>query len=129
MTDRRATNVLEGLESEELPFNGNVGYPNRWMDCTQFLDNVCSGLDLGEMLHHKTKFSLLEVMSCIEMMDPKMDSSFNTPRVRSVQERYADGTLPPFEDLSLRQIIYTMDRILAGEVSCIHIVNMLDALV
>jgi hypothetical protein len=111
--EKHATNVLEGLESEELPQNQNS---QMWTDCTSFLSDVCSGLEIGEMLHHKTRFSLLDVMSVIEMMDPKMDSSYNTPRVRSVSERYNDGSLPPFESLSLRQIIYTMDRLFSSEV-------------
>lgn len=31
-------------------------------------------LQLGELVHHQTLFGLLEAMSAIEMMDPKMDA-------------------------------------------------------
>lgn len=33
-----------------------------------------SELQLGELVHHQTLFGLLEAMSAIEMMDPKMDA-------------------------------------------------------
>ncbi|KAL0482902.1 N-alpha-acetyltransferase 35, NatC auxiliary subunit [Acrasis kona] len=86
-----------------------------WVDCTNFLSNVCSNMGVGEMLHHPTKFSLMEVMSVIEMMDPKMDTSYKTPRVRSVTERFIDGTLPSFEQLSMKQVLYTMDMLISAE--------------
>lgn len=35
---------------------------------------VFTELQLGELVHHQTLFGLLEAMSAIEMMDPKMDA-------------------------------------------------------
>eukprot|EP01027_Heterolobosea_sp_BB2_P010033 GEZU01014769.1.p1 GENE.GEZU01014769.1~~GEZU01014769.1.p1 ORF type:complete len:209 (-),score=28.24 GEZU01014769.1:27-593(-) len=85
-----------------------------WMDATSFLDEVSEVLEIGEMVHNDD-FNLYEVMTAIEIMDPKMDVGCSA-EIKSIEERLEDGSLPIEEDkLTIAQIIAIMDKIFITE--------------
>ena len=64
----------------------------QWVDVSNFFTEAAKELKLGEMIHDDD-FNLYEVMSAIEIMDPKMDTQCNSTRVLSVHERIESGQL------------------------------------
>lgn len=100
---------MSAKKSMQLPHDGE------WEDATDFFEHVCSqDLQLGEMIHSPA-FNLFDIMSAVEMMDPKMDPMFNfKQRVASVSERLENGTLPAV--LPLAHVLEIMDGLLVAEV-------------
>lgn len=64
---------------------------------------------MGELVHHKKLFGLLEAMSAIEMMDPKMDAGLRC-------NKNADGPLNFETAVSVSYFI----------IYCIIVVNQLN---
>ncbi len=71
----------------------------QWRDITELL-NTCASeeLKMGDMIHSSQSFQLYDVMSAIEIMDPKMDMSMTnidgveSKRIPNVEERILDSS-------------------------------------
>lgn len=67
-----------------------------WSDITESFKKACKDLTLGELLHD-ANFSLVEGMSAIEMMDPKMDAGMSCNlaqhKILSFQQAVEEQTL------------------------------------
>lgn len=63
--------------STVLRMSSSIEDSDKWPDLTEEFKNMCSQLDLGELIHDPG-FGLYEAMSAFEMMDPKMDSGMIT---------------------------------------------------
>ena len=85
-----------------------------WEDVTSFLQDAASGMVVGQMVHDET-FNLLEAMSALELMDPKMDAGCNQQKSITVDEAIAQGKAPT--ELSNAQILSVMDELAACEAS------------
>ncbi|CAO1621504.1 unnamed protein product [Parajaminaea phylloscopi] len=96
----------------------------RFIDVTEEFQRACSGLYLGQMVH-PTSFTLLDTMACISIGDPKMDSGIYpvpqdlVPDSDQVDVPSEDTlvTFNPHLSLSLQDVIWIVDRLLACEAS------------
>lgn len=84
-----------------------------WLDAHQFLERVCAGMGVGELLHGET-FSLYDSMTAIEIGDVKMDTGLaRDSAVGSPEELIAAGGAPT--DLRGEQLLALFDQLLAWE--------------
>jgi hypothetical protein len=113
---------MEGLKSERNHLIGDFN----WIDCTSFFDTVCNNdMETGQIIHGEG-FSLYDTMSSCEMMDPKMDPTFNSKdRVLSIEERIQRGLLP-MHNIPLVGIVEAMDQMLCAEVTILLSMSHLD---
>ncbi|KAL6075629.1 N-alpha-acetyltransferase 35 NatC auxiliary subunit, variant 2 [Balamuthia mandrillaris] len=70
-------------------------------------------MEAGQLLS-VSGFGLMEAMSAIEIMDPKMDSGVNVEGVYNLHEARKLGLLPQTE-LSIPQVLFVVDRLLGCE--------------
>lgn len=106
---------------EDLPSEKTLSANKEWMDVTNFLSEAVNDLKIGEMVHGK-EFNLYDVMSAIEIMDPKMDIGCGGERVLSVEERLQNGSLKL--DLTDIEILQVMDQLLCAEVNYTKLFNI-----
>ena len=69
----------------------------------------------GQLIHND-KFTLYEAMSCIEMMDAKMDGGRNADKSFTLEEALDQGKLPPTSSLPLPVLLFVIDKLLIAEV-------------
>lgn len=117
---------LEEFSAE--PINNGCGYNTssfcagsydsvtyKWTDITHEFTDACSQLKLGE-LFHDVNFGLLEGMSAIEMMDPKMDAGMicnqTKRKVLGLQDAIKAKTIK-LEDFTMPELIGIVDETLA----------------
>ena len=88
-----------------------------WEDITQSFREEAYSLELGQLLHDE-RFTLVEAMSALELMDPKTDSgmSINDHDILSLNDAIAKGALK-CENFEYEEIILIMDTICACEVT------------
>lgn len=109
-------------EDQDLPFPISHCEPRvadevtySWKDITQEFVDACSQLKLGE-LFHDADFGLLEGMSAIEMMDPKMDAGMvcnqTKRKVLNFQQAIQANTIK-LDGLTPQEIIGIIDDTLA----------------
>jgi hypothetical protein len=81
-----------------------------WCDCTKFISESKNFLSLGEIVHGE-HFSLNSTMTANEIMDPKMDPSFDGLKILDVEtrletdENYKNIFLNPIPTKKILQII------------------------
>ncbi|KAL9644541.1 hypothetical protein ABK040_009405 [Willaertia magna] len=87
-----------------------------WKDVTEVLKECTQKeFNLGEMLHHPKQFNLYDIMSAVEMMDPKMDLTVTMKEhVAFPSERFRKGFIPSIETLPIQSILYMMDTLLCA---------------
>lgn len=82
-----------------------------WQDITQEFKDACSKLELGEIIRPNS-FTLLEAMSAIELMDPKMDSGLiplkTNREILSLDQSIKSGSVK-VSDLELHELIGIID--------------------
>lgn len=87
----------------------------KWNDITAEFVEACSQLELGE-LFHDVNFGLLEGMSAIEMMDPKMDAGMicnqTKRKVLNLQDAIKANTIK-LDGLTSQEMIGIIDDTLA----------------
>ena len=86
--------------------------PIHHIDVQPFLQQVCDGMAVGELLCGDT-FNLHDAMIAIEIGDPKMDVGLRRGDARSAAQLIADGLAPV--TLSLQQQVAVADRLLCME--------------
>lgn len=72
-------------------------------------------LSIGEIIMDSS-FTLHETLSSVEVMDPKMDSGINHANVKGLEESERLGILPIASELSLENVLFIMDKLLAAEI-------------
>ncbi|KAG0189080.1 hypothetical protein DFQ28_003928 [Apophysomyces sp. BC1034] len=82
----------------------------QWKDITTFLDEATQDFEVGQLVHLRS-FSLLDAMSAIEIMDPKMD----TGMVVETEKKLFDVE----QHLQPAQLLWIMDRLLSCEMAWI----------
>ncbi|KAI9295731.1 Mak10-domain-containing protein [Neoconidiobolus thromboides FSU 785] len=98
--------------------NLNHFHQTKFEDCTQLLFDACDDLQVGELIHGDN-FSLIEAMSVIEIMDPKMDSGLNL----TVESENQETKLNPIQSydvhqvITLNQLLYLMDDLFCYELT------------
>jgi len=94
---------------------------SKWRDVTNFIKTTTrEEFAIGEMAHGPT-FSLSEILSAIEIMDPKMDTFLNGPKGEYVffpKERFERGLVTPINELSILNLLSMMDDFLSAVVGC-----------
>jgi len=72
-------------------------------------------MSTGQIIMHE-KLTLYEAMSCIELMDLKMDSGVNASKASILEEALAQGKLPKSSSLPLPVILHIMNKLFTAEV-------------
>ncbi|KAL6075628.1 N-alpha-acetyltransferase 35 NatC auxiliary subunit [Balamuthia mandrillaris] len=86
---------------------------SEWKSIDEDLLNAANDMEAGQLLS-VSGFGLMEAMSAIEIMDPKMDSGVNVEGVYNLHEARKLGLLPQTE-LSIPQVLFVVDRLLGCE--------------
>lgn len=81
-----------------------------WVDITAECQMAIDGMDVGEMIESPT-FRLIDAMSAIEIMDPKMDSGFSTGEQDMTPERAAEVGIIASK-LAHEELVSIMDQLL-----------------
>ncbi|KAF7723308.1 hypothetical protein EC973_002105 [Apophysomyces ossiformis] len=103
---RKAISELNiGVSNETLSFDNLFQPP--WKDITAFLDEATQDFEVGQLVHLKS-FSLMDAMSAIEIMDPKMDTGMVIEKDKKPFD--VEKALEP------TQLLWIMDRLLSCEV-------------
>ncbi|KAJ1976250.1 N-alpha-acetyltransferase, non-catalitic subunit, partial [Dimargaris xerosporica] len=85
--------------------------PHGWVDITSLLHKATHEMQLGELLM-ASGFELLDAMSALEIMDPKMDSGMASMDDSAQSQRLGWAT-----PLSASQALWVMDTFMACEVT------------
>eukprot|EP01121_Diplochlamys_sp_Union-15-3_P012470 TRINITY_DN3737_c0_g1_i2.p1 TRINITY_DN3737_c0_g1~~TRINITY_DN3737_c0_g1_i2.p1 ORF type:complete len:737 (-),score=145.60 TRINITY_DN3737_c0_g1_i2:74-2245(-) len=105
-------------EVDEVKDNSEVvvqGTKPKWLNITAFLDEVSAEMDSQKLIHTE-EFTLLEAMSALEIMDPKMDSGMYASKIKTYEEVVQLKLLPKASQLSVPQVIGIIDKLLCLEV-------------
>ncbi|ESN93288.1 hypothetical protein HELRODRAFT_194114 [Helobdella robusta] len=112
------------LNTNDAGPDENLDVPSKyaWTDITEQFKTACKSLKLGE-LWHDSHFSLMEGMSAIEMMDPKMDAGMlcnqSKRKLISLRQAIKDGEIK-IENLTAEALIGIIDDTLACFVTWIE---------
>lgn len=101
--------AVAGFESDQPP----DAY-TEWVAVDGDLFAAAEDMELGQLLQ-ASGFGLLEAMSAIEIMDPKMDSGIDAEGVYTFEEAQKANLLPA--ELTIPQVIAIMDKALCCELS------------
>lgn len=103
----RDESILQTCEEEGIGGQSLGKYT--WVDITNEFKSSCTELGLGELLHD-SKFGLIEGMSAIEMMDPKMDAGMTSKKekIKSLLQAFKEGHLKS-KDFSSEELIGIID--------------------
>lgn len=108
----------EGADARDAHFDGyddgpeldvSSVKPEDWLDITDLCALASKGMQLGEMIE-SPQFRLFDAMSAIEIMDPKMDSGFNSEADMTLERAAEQGILA--QSLSLEEHVAIWDRLL-----------------
>lgn len=80
-----------------------------WEDITDMCNLAVPGMRVGEMIH-SPHFRLLDAMSAIEIMDPKMDSGYNNSADMTLERALESGIILP--KMSHEEFIGICDQLL-----------------
>eukprot|EP00667_Euglena_gracilis_P003875 EG_transcript_3883 len=83
-----------------------------WEPLDDFMNELTAAMDLGEMIH-TDDFNLAEVMSAVEIMDPKMDGGFGLLKAQQLEEMVDAGAV--LSRPTDAQAVEVMDQLLAAE--------------
>lgn len=100
------------MEQATTAGESRAGDQTRWMDASAFVSQVCTDLEVGQLVNGEN-FSLFEAMSALEIMDPKMDAGMAGCGVITLEDAIENGKAPV--SLSTPQLIDVMDHLLACE--------------
>ena len=89
--------------------DGNAGEDEEWVDITSLCELAVSGMNLGEMIE-SSNFRLLDAMSAIEIMDPKMDTGYKSHEDMTLAKAEALGLVS--EHLEAQVLVGLMDHLM-----------------
>mmetsp|Transcript_23644 Transcript_23644/g.67858 ORF Transcript_23644/g.67858 Transcript_23644/m.67858 type:complete len:757 (-) Transcript_23644:64-2334(-) len=104
-----------GAAGAGAPPMGALGQPlapiaeEEWVDISDVVNLAAEGMFLGEMLE-SPQFRLYDAMSAIEIMDPKMDSGFNSGADMTLDRAEAEDVVS--RSLTHEQMITVWDHLL-----------------
>lgn len=113
------------INAADQTFDDHCGFTTpptpiyEWVDITKDFFESIKELSLGELMHHEF-FGLLEGMSAIEMMDPKMDAGMccnrDTAKALDFETAVSKGVLK-LDSLEMSELIGIYDGIFSSLVS------------
>jgi len=103
--------------------------PEDFESILDLLDQASTEMNLGQLIHPEG-FSLAEAMSCLEVMDPKMDSgmALQLKPTYTAEEAYKSQIIPTDSSLTISQIILLMDELFRAEVGFYQGHNLLQTI-